>query len=88
MSLSTMSYLYRNITQNEDICEKCLSIRGLLPMEQTCKKIKNQTICRGELKKVLKKNHSSERSEIRIHNYIVVKIFKVDSILNYQTCGI
>jgi hypothetical protein len=74
MSMSTMSYLYRNIIQNEYMCEQCLSIRGLLPIDQTCTKIKNQTFCGGELKKVLKKNHFSERSEIRIHNYTVVKI--------------
>jgi hypothetical protein len=87
MSLSTMNYLYRNIIQNEDMCKKCLSIRGLLPVDQTCTKIKNQTICGGESKQVLKKNHSSERSEIRIHNYTVVKIFTVDSILNHQMYG-
>jgi len=46
-SLSTMSYLYRHIIQNEEI-------RGLLPTDQTCTKIKNQTICGGEWKKVLK----------------------------------
>jgi hypothetical protein len=55
MSLSTMSYLYRNIIKNENMCEKCLSIRGLLPIDQTCTRIKNQTICGGELKKFLKK---------------------------------
>jgi hypothetical protein len=87
MSLSTMSYLYQNIIQNKNMCEKCLSIRGLLSIDQTCTKIKNKTICGGELKKVLKKNHSSKRSEIHIHNYTVVKIFTVDSILNHQTCG-
>jgi hypothetical protein len=32
-------------------------------------------------------NHFSERSEIRKHNYTVVKIFSVDSILKHQTCG-
>jgi hypothetical protein len=37
------------------MCEIFLSIRGLLPIDQTCTKIKNQTICGGELKKVLKK---------------------------------
>jgi hypothetical protein len=42
------------------MCEKCLSLRGLLPIDQTCTKIKNQTICGGELKKVPKKGHSSE----------------------------
>jgi hypothetical protein len=34
------------------------------------------------LKKVPKKGHSSEWSEILIYNYMVVKIFMVDSILN------
>lgn len=48
MSLSTMSYLYRHIIQNEEICENFLSIRGLLPIAQTCTKIKNQAICGGE----------------------------------------
>jgi hypothetical protein len=82
-----MSYLYWNITQNEIMCEKYLSIWGLLPIDQTCTKIKNQTICGGELKRVLKRNHSLERSEISIHNYTVVKIFIIDSILNHLTCG-
>jgi hypothetical protein len=50
MSLSTMSYLYRNTIQNENMCEKYLSIRDLLPIDQTWTKIKNQTICGGELK--------------------------------------
>lgn len=48
MSLSTMSYLYRHIIQNEEMCENFLSICGLLPIDQTCTKIKNQTICGGE----------------------------------------
>lgn len=48
MSLSTMSYLYRHIIQDEEICENFLSIRGLLPIAQTCTKIKNQAICGGE----------------------------------------
>jgi hypothetical protein len=59
MCLSGMSYLYRNIIQNENMCEKYLSIRSLLPIDQTCTKIKNQTICGGELKKDLKNNNFS-----------------------------
>jgi hypothetical protein len=39
------------------MCEQFLNIWGLLPIEQTCTKIKNQTIYGGELKKVFKKNH-------------------------------
>jgi len=52
--MSTMSYLYRHIIQKEEMCEIFLSIRGLLPIDQTCTKIKNQVICGGELIKVLK----------------------------------
>jgi len=52
MSLSTMSNLYQHIIQNQEMCEIFLSIRGLLPIDQTCTKIKNQTICGGELKKI------------------------------------
>lgn len=60
MSLSTMSYLYRHIIQNEEMCENCLSIRGLLPIDQTCKKIKNQAICGGELIKILKNSRKRD----------------------------
>jgi len=56
-----MSYLYRHIIQNEEMCEHFLSIRGLLPIDdQTCTKIKNQTICGGELKKVLKNSRKRD----------------------------
>jgi len=54
MSLSTMSYLYQHIIQNREMRAIFLKIRGLLPANQTCTKIKNQTICSGELKNVLK----------------------------------
>jgi len=47
MSLSTMSYLYRHIIENEEMWTNCLKIRGLLPTNQTCTKIKNQAICGG-----------------------------------------
>jgi hypothetical protein len=52
-----MSYLYRHIIQNEEkMCEHFLSICGLLPIDRICTKIKNQSICGDELKKVLKKS--------------------------------
>jgi hypothetical protein len=71
MSLSTISYLYQQIIQNEEMCEKCLSICGLLPIGQTCTKIKNQTIFNGcELKKILKKiiPWSNQNTYTKVHN--------------------
>lgn len=55
-----------------------LKIRVLLLSEQTCTKIKNQTIFDGELKKVI-----LNQQKLRYLD----KILTVDNILDHQTCG-
>lgn len=47
-----MSCLYRHIFLNEEMYVHFFKIRGLLPTDQTCTKIKKQTICGAQLKKI------------------------------------
>ncbi|KAL4127465.1 hypothetical protein QTP88_011636 [Uroleucon formosanum] len=60
----------------KEMCENCLSTRGLLLIDDTCTKIKNQAICGGELIKVLK-NSRKRDSEACTSTFSTLFIYAV-----------